>query len=221
MKMVNRTIGIVETEGLLEAFLAGDAMIKGSNVEITGRYLLGGGIVTLVVSGAPGAVKSAISIAEKGSETKGIRTAIIPNLSSRVANIMFSSGEAPERTPLSTGKITRKFEKMNKPLDRIEPVPKEAVPSIFDSRLGSEDHLEQSYMNRQKKERSQTEVKKRQALIIQYLVANRHRKIAISDMERVIPNTSKVTLRRDIGELIEQGKILKNGKGRATHYSIA
>jgi len=134
---------------------------------------------------------------------------------------MFSSGDAPERTPLSPGKIARKFEKISKPVERIEPVPKEAVPSIFDTRLGGEDHLEQSYMNRQKKERSQKEVKKRQALIIQYLVANRHRKIAISDMERVIPNTSKVTLRRDIGELIEQGKILKNGKGRATHYSIA
>lgn len=41
--MANKTIGVIETEGLLDAFLASDAMIKGANVELTARYLLGGG----------------------------------------------------------------------------------------------------------------------------------------------------------------------------------
>lgn len=217
--MANRTIGIVETEGMLDAFLAGDAMLKGANVDLTGRFLLGDGVVTLVISGAPGAVKTAISIAEKRRTHERIRTAIIPHISQRVVEIMLSDGTEQDGGAISGG-VTRKI-RNNYKTPEIQPLTssKEGIPSIFDA-MGDGGHLERSYRKKRVKEESETEVKKRQALIIQYLVANRNRKIAISDLERVIPNASKVTLRRDLNELIEKGKIEKIGRGRATHYGI-
>jgi len=218
--MANKTVGVVETEGLLDAFLASDAMIKGANVELTARYLLGGGVVTLVISGAPAAVKSAIDITEKDFAKKNIRTAIIPNMSSRVADIMLSSGEKPEKRPSSRGGILKKREREPSTQPRATPGRSSRVPSIFDTDLRADDHLETSYRNRRATMESEKDVKKRQALIIQYLVANRHNKVSISNMEKVIPNASKVTLRRDLHELIEQGKIEKVGRGRATHYKI-
>ncbi len=218
--MANKTIGVVETKGLLDAFLASDAMIKGANVELTARYLLGGGVVTLVISGAPATVKSAIDIAEKDFAKKNIRTAIIPNMSGRVAEIMLSAGESQENRPLSRGGILKKRDRESSLTPRAAPGRGGSVPSIFDTNLGADDHLESSYKKRRATVESEKDVKKRQALIIQYLVANRHNKVSISNMEKVIPNASKVTLRRDLHELIDQGKIEKVGRGRATHYKI-
>lgn len=217
--MASKTFGIIETEGLLDAFLAGDAVIKGSNVEITGRYLLGGGLVTLVISGPPAAVKSAIDIVNRDPTSRNVRTVVLPNLSKRVRDIMLSSGGNGASGPSQPA--ARKNDGLFTP--RPEPVPKavENVPSIFDTSIGTGEHLKQTFKKRQTRERSEKEVKKRQALIIQYLVANRNRKIAISDMEKVIPDASKVTLRRDLNELIEVGKIVKKERGRATHYTIA
>lgn len=217
--MANRTIGIVETEGMLDAFLAGDAMIKGANVDLTGRFILGGGVVTLIISGAPGAVKTAISIAEKRKTHDRIRTAIIPHISARVAEIMLSDGAAQDSNAVSGGRIRKTREKYGVRPSKPSASPKVEVPSIFDA-MGNGGHLEETFRKKRVKEESETEVKKRQALIVQYLVANRNRKIAISDLERIIPNASKVTLRRDLNELIGIEKIEKVGRGRATHYKI-
>ena len=146
--MGNKTIGVVETEGLLDAFLAGDAMIKGANVELTARYLLGGGVVTLVISGAPAAVKSAIDITEKDFAKKNIRTAIIPNMSSRVADIMLSSGGSQEKHPSSRGAILKKRDREPSNQPRTTLGRSASVPSIFDTDLRTNDHLESSYRNR-------------------------------------------------------------------------
>lgn len=177
-------------------------------------------MVTLVISGAPAAVKSAIDITEKDFINKNIRTAIIPNISGKVAEIMLSTGESPKKHPSSRGGILKKREREPSAAPRAAPGRGSSVPSIFDTNLGSDDHLESSYKKRRATVESEKDIKKRQALIIQYLVANRHNKVSISNMEKVIPNASKVTLRRDLHELIDQGKIEKVGRGRATHYKI-
>ena len=147
-----------------------------------------------------------------------VRTAIVPNLSKRVKDIMLmGGGNGTERSHPVTA--MESGGRLAAPV-RSAPKPREDVPSIFDTDIDTDVHLKKSFKKRQTEERSQKEVKKRQALIIQYLVANRNRKIAISDMERVIPDASKVTLRRDLNDLIDRGKIEKRGKGRATHYAI-
>lgn len=52
-------LGMVETQGLVGAVEAADAMVKAANVELIGSEYIGGGFVTVMVRGDVGAVKAA------------------------------------------------------------------------------------------------------------------------------------------------------------------
>lgn len=52
-------LGMVETKGLVGSIEAADAMVKAANVTLIGKEFVGGGIVTVMVRGDVGAVKSA------------------------------------------------------------------------------------------------------------------------------------------------------------------
>ena len=52
--------GLIETKGMVAAIEAADSMIKAANVELTGKFMVGGGLVTVVIEGDVGAVKSAV-----------------------------------------------------------------------------------------------------------------------------------------------------------------
>ena len=60
----NRTtgsaIGMVETRGLVAAIEAADAMVKAAQVNLVSRQLVGDGLVTVIVRGEVGAVKTAL-----------------------------------------------------------------------------------------------------------------------------------------------------------------
>ena len=58
--MVSDALGMVETKGLVAAIEAADAMVKASNVELTGYEKIGSGLVTVMVRGDVGAVKAAV-----------------------------------------------------------------------------------------------------------------------------------------------------------------
>ncbi len=53
-------LGMVETKGLVGAIEAADAMVKAANVQLIGKVLVGGGLVTVMVRGDVGAVKSSV-----------------------------------------------------------------------------------------------------------------------------------------------------------------
>ena len=63
--MASQAIGMFETRGYVPALAAADAMVKAANVEIVARNEVGGGLVSVVVTGDVGAVKAAT---EAGSE---------------------------------------------------------------------------------------------------------------------------------------------------------
>lgn len=52
--------GFIETKGLVAAIEAADAMVKAANVTLTGKKLIGGGLVTVMIEGDVGAVKAAV-----------------------------------------------------------------------------------------------------------------------------------------------------------------
>ena len=58
--MISDALGMVETKGLVSAIEAADAMVKASNVELTGYEKIGSGLVTVMVRGDVGAVKAAV-----------------------------------------------------------------------------------------------------------------------------------------------------------------
>ena len=54
-----QALGMIETKGLIGAVEAADAMVKAANVKLIGKVHVGGGLVTVMVRGDVGAVKSA------------------------------------------------------------------------------------------------------------------------------------------------------------------
>ena len=53
-------LGMVETRGLIGSIEAADAMVKAANVHLIGKEQIGSGLVTVMVRGDVGAVKSAV-----------------------------------------------------------------------------------------------------------------------------------------------------------------
>lgn len=55
-----QAIGLLETKGLLAAVEGADAMVKSADVSIVEKSYVGGGLVTITVTGDVGAVKAAV-----------------------------------------------------------------------------------------------------------------------------------------------------------------
>ena len=58
--MAQEALGMVETRGLTAAIEAADAMTKAAEVALVGTEKIGSGLVTVMVRGDVGAVKSAV-----------------------------------------------------------------------------------------------------------------------------------------------------------------
>ncbi|MHB1393038.1 MAG: BMC domain-containing protein [Clostridia bacterium] len=75
--------GFIETKGLVAAIEAADAMVKAANVEIVGRKIIGGGLVTVIIEGDVGAVKAAVdagaAAAQKVGELVSVHVIARPN----------------------------------------------------------------------------------------------------------------------------------------------
>jgi microcompartment protein CcmL/EutN len=56
-------LGFIETQGLLAAIEAADAMIKAADVRLLGKNLAGGGLVTITIAGDVSAVKASVDAA--------------------------------------------------------------------------------------------------------------------------------------------------------------
>ena len=59
-RMSQEALGMIETRGLVAAIEAADAMCKAANVSLVGTEKIGSGLVTVMVRGDVGAVKSAV-----------------------------------------------------------------------------------------------------------------------------------------------------------------
>lgn len=55
-----QALGLIETRGLLPAIECADVMLKTAQVKLVGRTLVGGGLVTITVTGDVGAVKASV-----------------------------------------------------------------------------------------------------------------------------------------------------------------
>ena len=55
-----KALGMIETHGLVSAIEAIDSMVKAASVEVLATREIGGGLVSVYVSGDVGAVKAAI-----------------------------------------------------------------------------------------------------------------------------------------------------------------
>ncbi len=66
-----KSIGFVETKGLVAAIEAADSMVKAANVEIVGKKAVGGGLVAVIIEGDVGAVKAAVDAGAAAAKKVG------------------------------------------------------------------------------------------------------------------------------------------------------
>ena len=73
---MSKALGMIETNGLVAAIEAADAMVKAANVTLVSQEKIGDGLVTIVVEGDVGAVKAAC---DAGAPTDHIRRLGVPD----------------------------------------------------------------------------------------------------------------------------------------------
>jgi len=78
--MALEALGMVETRGLVAAVEAADAMCKAANVTLVGTEKIGSGLVTVMVRGDVGAVKSSVEAGQAAACKLGelVATHVIP-----------------------------------------------------------------------------------------------------------------------------------------------
>ncbi len=91
-------LGMVETRGLVGAIEAADAMVKAANVQLVGKEQVGGGLVTVMVRGDVGAVKSATDAGAAAAEKVGelLSVHVIPRPHGEVDVILAHGRDIPE-----------------------------------------------------------------------------------------------------------------------------
>ena len=89
-KMVQQALGMVETRGLVAAIEAADAMCKAANVELVGTEKIGSGLVSVMVRGDVGAVKSATEAGSSAASKLGelVAVHVIPRPHTDVEKIL-------------------------------------------------------------------------------------------------------------------------------------
>ena len=89
-KMEQKALGMVETRGLTAAIEAADAMLKAANVELVGTEKIGSGLVSVMVRGDVGAVKSAVEAGGANAAKLGelVATHVIPRPHNDVEKIL-------------------------------------------------------------------------------------------------------------------------------------
>ena len=88
--MVQQALGMVETRGLVAAIEAADAMLKSANVVLVGTEKIGSGLVSVMVRGDVGAVKSAVEAGAANASRLGelVATHVIPRPHGDVEKIL-------------------------------------------------------------------------------------------------------------------------------------
>ncbi len=88
--MAQEALGMVETRGLTAAIEAADSMCKAANVVLVGTEKIGSGLVTVMVRGDVGAVKSAVEAGGANASKLGelVATHVIPRPHTDVEKIL-------------------------------------------------------------------------------------------------------------------------------------
>ena len=95
--MDTNSLGMIETKGLVGAIEAADAMVKSANVQLVGKEMAGGGLVTVMVRGDVGAVKAATDAGAAAAEKVGelVSVHVIARPHTEVDAILPSKRSAP------------------------------------------------------------------------------------------------------------------------------
>ena len=95
-------IGMIETKGLLAAIESADAMLKAAEVRLLERTFVGGGLVTITITGDVAAVKASIDAAAASGARLGqellVSQHVIPRPHSELGETILSPIPLSERS---------------------------------------------------------------------------------------------------------------------------
>ena len=83
-------IGMVETKGLTASVEAADAMLKSANVRLLLKEHVGGGLVTVIVTGDVGSVKASVDAGASAADRVGelVSSHVIPRPASQIGEML-------------------------------------------------------------------------------------------------------------------------------------
>lgn len=78
--MTIEALGIIETKGLASAIEAADTMLKTADIKLTGKEIIGGGYVSVIIRGDVGSVKAATEAGAEAARKTGelVSVLVIP-----------------------------------------------------------------------------------------------------------------------------------------------
>jgi ethanolamine utilization protein EutM len=84
---------MVETRGLVAAVEAADAMVKAAQVTLVARQLVGDGLVTVIIRGEVGAVKTAVEAGATAAQRVGelVSQHVIARPDTAIESVMVAS----------------------------------------------------------------------------------------------------------------------------------
>ena len=127
--MQQKSLGLIETQGLAAGVVAADAAVKSANVELIGYELTKGGGWTLIkVQGDVGAVKASVDAAAvaAGKVNRVVSTRVIARPSSYLEALIHTAdtvGDRPPEPPKAPEPPTPPTEPEPEPEPPVEPTP--------------------------------------------------------------------------------------------------
>lgn len=113
---MNKSLGLIETEGLAAGVEAADAAVKSANVELIGYELTkGGGWTTVKIQGDVGAVKAAVDAARMAAAkvNRVVSTRVIPRPSAGLDMLVYN--------PDTVGAVSEKTDAPKPPTPPVHP----------------------------------------------------------------------------------------------------
>jgi ethanolamine utilization protein EutM len=98
---MQQALGLIETQGLVGAIEAADAMVKAARVKFLGREKVKGGLVAVMVAGDVGAVKAAVDAGAAACKQVGklVSAHVIPRPHDDIDAMIPAAGTGAEKPP--------------------------------------------------------------------------------------------------------------------------
>ncbi|VFQ45050.1 BMC domain-containing protein [Desulfoluna butyratoxydans] len=139
MKLNGRALGIIETVGLVPAIEAGDVAVKTADVSILGSQAVGGGLVSILMTGDVSAVKASVDAGSTAAARLGevLSITVIARTAEGLDGILIEEAKRPTCVPERKAPEAEEPEILLEPEVEPEPepaaLPDAATPDLTDS----------------------------------------------------------------------------------------
>lgn len=137
-----QALGMIETKGLIGAIESADAMLKAAEVTLVEKTHVGGGLVTIIVTGDVGAVKAATDAGAAAAQRVGdlISVHVIPRphseLDGMVVNVHpLATEETTEEPESESGASTDPVEENVTPVEEVKMADKSETVEKIEEKL--------------------------------------------------------------------------------------